>query len=216
MVGRRLKWVYEHRSGCMRSGGSRRRKGFGMGLLKPVFVAVLLFMLASLQACTQGAAISRTVSRDNQTEHAEAPAPLYDEDADGRQQLAQAMARAGKERKRVLVVWGANWCPWCRHLQTQCEEDEKIQALLSDNYVEVHIDLGTRDKHMDLAKEYGLEFNNLGIPHMSILDANGDVVANLNGEDIAEEVGKGEGFRGSGSIYSKAGIAEFLSRHRPG
>jgi len=211
-----LKWECEHRSGCMKSGGFQWRKGFGMGLQRAVLVAVLLCALASLQACTQRTSISRTISRDSQTEHAEAPAQMYDEDADGRQQLAQAMARAGKERKRVFVVWGANWCPWCRHLQTQCEEDEKIQALLSDKYVGVHIDLGTRDKHMDLAEEYGLEFNNLAIPHMSILDANGDVVANLNGEDIAEEVGKGEGFRGSGSIYSKAGIAEFLSRYRPG
>ena len=35
--------------------------------------------------------------------------PIFDEKADGGEQIAAALARAGKENRRVLVEWGANW-----------------------------------------------------------------------------------------------------------
>lgn len=64
MMGRGLKSGYDGRSGCVRSAGFRWRDGFGMGLLRPVFVVALLFALASPQAWTQEV---RDLSRAGQT-----------------------------------------------------------------------------------------------------------------------------------------------------
>ena len=41
---------------------------------------------------------------------------VYDEAADAKADVAAAVAKAKKEKKRVLVTLGANWCGWCRAL----------------------------------------------------------------------------------------------------
>jgi thiol-disulfide isomerase/thioredoxin len=43
----------------------------------------------------------------------EGQAKLYDECSDQLELLSQAMQRAKKEKKTVLVVYGAEWCIWC-------------------------------------------------------------------------------------------------------
>lgn len=40
----------------------------------------------------------------------------YDETADAEQEIAAAVAAARGDGKRVLLVFGANWCSWCRRL----------------------------------------------------------------------------------------------------
>jgi thioredoxin-related protein len=41
---------------------------------------------------------------------------IYDEKADGARQIATALKTAQKEGRRVLLVFGANWCGWCHKL----------------------------------------------------------------------------------------------------
>ena len=181
-----------------------------------IFGLVSLVAMGTLAGCSPGVEMEVVKKGGNDSaEYAEPSVPPYDEDADGHQQLSQAMDRAQKEGKRVFVIWGANWCSMCRHLQVEFEENEKIQALIQENYVEVKINIGTRDTHMELAREYGLDFDNLGIPYLSILDADGSVAATLNGEGIFEEIAEGDGLKGSGNVYLKGRIAEFLSRNSP-
>ena len=132
---------------------------------------------------------------------------LYDESADGRRQIASALEKANNEGKRVLIVWGANWCGWCHHLEEQCNTDPKIKTLLKNHYISIHLDLGHRDKHMDLAREYGLDFDNLYIPHMSVLDRKGKSA----GEQLPGDLSVPSGDR---KIYSQPRIAAFLERHK--
>ncbi len=77
---------------------------------------------------------------------AEAPAKssrpaIYDESADGGKQIADALARAKKENKRVLVQFGANWCGWCHKLHKLFESDADIAARLKEAYVIVLVDV---------------------------------------------------------------------------
>src|SRR3954469_22283947 len=65
---------------------------------------------------------------------------IYDESADGSQQIADAVAIAKKENKRVLVQFGANWCGWCHLLHKLFETDKIIAATLKANYVIVRVD----------------------------------------------------------------------------
>ena len=52
--------------------------------------------------------------------------PIYDEKADGAKQIADALAVAKKENKRVLLQFGANWCGWCHKLHKLCQSDANI------------------------------------------------------------------------------------------
>lgn len=108
---------------------------------------------------------------------AQKPAPTYDEKAVGADQIAQALARAKREDKRVLIQWGANWCGWCNLLAATMKSDDKIAHELLYEYELVKIDVGRFDKHTDLAREYGAPLGG-GIPYLTFLDADGKVLEN--------------------------------------
>ena len=107
------------------------------------------------------------------------PAKVYDEAADARQQIAAALVSAKTNNHRVLIQWGGNWCDWCLRLHELMASDKPIMAMLASNYEVVHIDTGRPvGKNIDLAKSYGIDTSNLALPYLTILDADGKVLAN--------------------------------------
>src|SRR5262249_6266768 len=87
-----------------------------------------------------------------------------------------------KENRRVLIQWGANWCPWCVALHAELSKDKDLSRETLYEYELVLVDVGRRDKNMDLAQEYGVDLAHQGIPYLSILDAEGKVVVNSGTE----------------------------------
>jgi len=115
------------------------------------------------------------------------PRDVYDEALDGHEQIAEAMAQAKAEQKRVLITWGGDWCLHCRNLDQLISEDDAIQGILDEYYVKVKIDVGRREKHMALAKEYGADLDEVSIPHMSILNTEGTVIAEIVQDNYVDE-----------------------------
>ena len=135
------------------------------------------------------------------------PAPIFDEAADGSAQIAAALARAGKENRRVLIEWGANWCVWCRALHALCESDAEVKKELSYEYDIVLLDIGRGDKHADLMQKYGVDFKKTGIPFLTILDSAGNVVAN-------QETGSLELEDKKAHAHDPKKVLDFLAGHR--
>lgn len=133
-------------------------------------------------------------------------AKVYDENADARQQIAAAVAKAKKENRRVLIQWGGNWCPWCLKLNAMCKTDKAVSKTLLYEYDVVHVDAGQNDKNMDLAKSYGAKID--GFPFLTILDADGKPVINQNTPPF--EV---EGTNVSAG-YKMAKLNDFLVEHQ--
>ena len=96
---------------------------------------------------------------------------IYDENADGAKQIADALAVAKKENKRVLLQFGANWCGWCHKLHKLCQTDADIAAKLKEAYVVVLVDVN-KGHNGDINKKYGNPAG-LGLPAIVILDADG-------------------------------------------
>ena len=111
---------------------------------------------------------------------------IYDEAASGKRLIDDAVAMAKKQNKHVLVTWGANWCGWCHRLDEIIKTDSAVAKLIRDYYVPVKIDIGHRDKHMDLANKYGADLNELGIPHTTVLDGNGKVVGQIRAQELGD------------------------------
>jgi thiol-disulfide isomerase/thioredoxin len=128
--------------------------------------------------------------------------PVYDEKADARADVAAAVARAGKENRRVLIQWGANWCGWCRLLHGTMATDKELRKELMYEYEVVRVDVGRFDKHMDFARELGAEFK--GIPYLTVLDAAGKALVQQNTEPF-ELAGDGKG-------HDPAKLLEFLTK----
>lgn len=100
-----------------------------------------------------------------------APAPIYDETADGEKQIADALAEAKAADKRVLLQFGANWCGWCHKLHKLFDADPTIAEVLKRDYVVVLIDVNKgHNKAVD--EKYGRPTTH-GLPVIVILDAEG-------------------------------------------
>ena len=104
--------------------------------------------------------------------------PIYDEKADASEQINEALASAQKENRRVLIQWGANWCGWCYLLHDTFKNDKQIASKLMYEYDVVLIDIGRFDKNIDLWEKYGADLKSGGVPFLTVLDAEGNVLAN--------------------------------------
>jgi thioredoxin 1 len=99
---------------------------------------------------------------------------IYDAKADAHATIKDALAKAVKEHKRVLLVFGANWCYDCHVLDLAFERPD-IAPILETNYVVAHIDTGQGDKNQDLMQQYDVPPER-GIPAAAVLDANGKLL----------------------------------------
>jgi thioredoxin 1 len=110
------------------------------------------------------------------TEAAEEPgrAVIYPDGAQAKADIAAALVQAGKEKKRVLLDFGGNWCGDCQVLQIYFH-DPANRNLLETNYVLVPINIGKYDENLDIAARYGVPVDK-GVPALAVLDAAGQVV----------------------------------------
>ena len=131
--------------------------------MKMRYIIPLLFFAGYCIASAQ------TNSTTNATVHIQRP-PIYDESADGSKQIAAALDTATKEHKRVLLMFGANWCGWCHKLHTLFETDKSIADELKSNYVVAMIDMNN-GHNGDLYHKYEGSYG--GVPFLVVLDADG-------------------------------------------
>ena len=115
-------------------------------------------------------------------------APVYDEAADAKADVAAAVAKARKDKKRVLVTLGGNWCGWCRALDRTFTQDEKVAAAIARSYVPVKVDVGRMNRNLDLTASWGADVKK-GVPLLVVLDGKGKAVKVQDTESL--EAGKG-------------------------
>lgn len=138
--------------------------------------------------------------------------PLYDEKADAKQQIATALKAAKKNNRRVLIQWGGNWCGWCIKLHELCMKDAAIKKKLQYEYDVVHIDsAGPEKKNMDLAKSYGAELPEKGFPYLTVLDADGKVIANQETGALEIKAKEGEDVV---MAHDPKAVLDFLAKHQ--
>jgi ketosteroid isomerase-like protein len=107
---------------------------------------------------------------------------LYADPKEGEAELKAGLAKAKKEHKRLIVIFGGNWCYDCHVLDTTFRSKE-FAPLVEANYVVVHINIGDEVKdNVDIAERLGVVLDK-GVPSLGVLDPDGKVVyAQKNGE----------------------------------
>lgn len=128
---------------------------------------------------------------------------IYPATADAHAEIREAEEKAAKANKRLLLVFGANWCFDCHVLDLAFQRAE-LAPIVAANYEIVHIDLGPDEKkNADLVQQYEIPLDK-GIPAMAIADSSGKLV-------VSQKNGEVEDARG----LTPEVLAEFLNKWRP-
>lgn len=129
---------------------------------------------------------------------------IYDTQADGQKDIAQAVHTAKADQKHVLLQLGANWCIWCRRLHETFQNDRTVAALLKKHYVVVYVDVNQRDgkkRNVSVNARYGDPIQH-GLPVLLVLDGDGHLL-------VTQETGALEDGKDG---HDPAKIAAFLRR----
>ncbi len=98
--------------------------------------------------------------------------------------LKDAYAQAAKENKKVILMFHASWCGWCKKMDASLN-DPACKKLIDDNYVVAHLDIMEQPDKKSLENPGGTDVLKkltgavqIGLPYWLVLDANGNTLAN--------------------------------------
>jgi len=98
----------------------------------------------------------------------------YNETANAKLEIRQALTQATIAKTPVIVVFGANWCGDCKMLDSAMKNGASA-PLLSRDFKIVKVNVGHFDKNRDVAKSYGVPLEK-GIPAVVIISTNNVVL----------------------------------------
>lgn len=93
----------------------------------------------------------------------------YRPSADPEAELQAALAKAGEDQKKVLVLFGANWCPDCLSLDDKFKQ-APLSTTIDQNFHLVYVDVGNFDRNLEFVRRFGSPIS-VGIPSLAITDA---------------------------------------------
>jgi len=137
------------------------------------------------------------------TQPADMKKNIYPASADAHLELKEAEEKAAAGHKRILLVFGANWCFDCHVLDLAFRRPE-LAPILVANYELLHIDLGPEEeKNADLVRQYEIPLDK-GIPALAVADSDGKLV-------VSQKSGEFEDARG----LTPEVLREFLEKWKP-
>lgn len=89
-------------------------------------------------------------------------------------EIKAALEHAQKDHKRVILVFGGNWCYDCHVLDTTFRSKD-IAPLVNANFHVVHVNIGEYDRNLDVAARYDVPLKR-GVPALVVLNADGSLV----------------------------------------
>lgn len=127
---------------------------------------------------------------------------LYPPPEEALAEIDAAMLASAKDHKRVILIFGGNWCFDC-HVLDEAFHSKAIAPIVERNYEVVHVNIGEGDKNLELAKKYQVPLNK-GVPSLAVLDPDGKVV-------YSQKQGEFE----STSRIGPEDILQFLEKWKP-
>jgi thioredoxin 1 len=135
-------------------------------------MSAMILALAAVAALSAAVCAGQGIAKDK---------IIYNETANAHSEIKEALEKATAEHKRVIVVFGANWCYDCHVLDAAFHRADTA-PIIAANYEVVHVDIGKGEKNQDLMKQYDVPMKK-GIPGLAVLDSNGKVIySQKNGE----------------------------------
>ena len=99
---------------------------------------------------------------------------IYPDAPQAKTDVRQAIEKATRSHKRIILDFGGNWCGDCKALESIFQKEPNA-SLLKDNFILVDVNIGHFDANQDIAKQYGVPLA-LGVPALAVLDSHGKVL----------------------------------------
>jgi thiol:disulfide interchange protein len=163
-------------------------------LRHPRWVACIVVVALVAVGCSAGVAYTTAPTPASTAVASRVPAatlpPLYDKTADAKADIDAALALAKADGKRVLLDFGADWCPDC-HVLAAYLNGTAGRTLVEPNFHVVSIDVGYWDHNLDIAGAYGNPIK-IGIPAVVVLEPDGSFVGSSADGSLASASGMTE------------------------
>jgi thiol:disulfide interchange protein len=127
---------------------------------------------------------------------------IYPDPAQARTDLTAALKTAAATHKRILLDFGGNWCGDCQVLNIYFHAPAN-RAILDANFVLVHINIGTMNANLALAKKYEVPIEK-GVPALAVLSEKGTLLYSQKGGE----------FEAMRSMQSSS-VTSFLAQWKP-
>jgi thiol:disulfide interchange protein DsbD len=95
--------------------------------------------------------------------------------------LNTAFGQAQASNKMVFADFYADWCHYCKQMDSETYTDINVQQRIAQSYIAVKIDT---DDHPDLSSQYGI----YGLPTIIIFDSNGQEIKRIEGYQSASQL----------------------------
>ena len=128
---------------------------------------------------------------------------LYNPKANAAKDVAEAVLKAKRENKRVLLQVGGNWCVLCYRLHAFIKTDSVLKKLVDANYILYHLNYSSENRNLAYLKTIGSP-QRFGFPVLVVLDADGSRLQTQPGGTLQ----KGNG-------YSFEKVQAFLTQWAP-
>ncbi|MBL9137355.1 MAG: thioredoxin family protein [Verrucomicrobiales bacterium] len=132
-------------------------------LFHPHITAILLAVAFLITACS-------TPSKPG------AGAPIFDNPIPNESRIDHALVEAVLFQRRVLLVFGADWCSDSRRMAARLTRDPRLAPWIDENFLVTYIDVGPRHGPLwdaPVVEAYGRPFEDRGIPALVVLDTDG-------------------------------------------
>ena len=104
-------------------------------------------------------------------------------DIDWQKNYDSALKQAKNENKLVMVDIYTDWCGWCKKLDRDTYSDKEVQAKLAKGFIAMKVNPEKSADGAKLAKQFSVH----GFPFIAFVDADGKLVAQINGYLPAEK-----------------------------
>jgi thiol:disulfide interchange protein len=145
-----------------------------MNLLRTVLVCICVGFATLVLATAVGAQKPSDPANNQQLDTVSAKGEIYSANADANQEIQQALKLAVAQKKRLLLIFGANWCYDCHVLERALHEGA-AGKIVSESFLLVHVDIGEGEKNPELVKTYRIPIEK-GVPAVAVLGSDGKLL----------------------------------------
>ena len=125
----------------------------------------------------------------------------FDKESNATANLAEAITKATKEQKNILLIAGGDWCRWCGTMSNFLEEHPKLQKEFYTKFevLRLYYGKGINPSAKALIEKYGKP---KGTPYFYLLNGQGELLNPYRTKTLEQGYG-----------YSQAKFAEFITKY---